>query len=158
MKKPAGPPKEDFRFPKRERLKGRDEIGAVFKQRQGVSCPGARLFMLKNRLPHNRIAFTFARKFGTAAERNRSRRLSKEAYRHLRRFIEPGWDLVLLVYPGSKPCGKAEGAEKQVFSFRMDQLRGLFRRARLLRNLPEFAVPVKTCAGAAPEPGPRKLR
>jgi ribonuclease P protein component len=111
-----------FRFRRKEHLKGRDEIRDVFKRGRVVSCSGAKLFILKNELPHNRIAFTFARKFGNAVERNRARRLSREAYRLTRNTIKPGFDLVLLVYPG-----------KDVFNIRLEQLGGLFSRAGMVK-------------------------
>ncbi|MCL2478294.1 MAG: ribonuclease P protein component [Treponema sp.] len=121
---PAGPVLEKLNFPKPERLKGRDEISEVFRRRRAVSGPGAKLFYLRNRLPHNRIAFTFSAKFGNAVERNRARRLSREAYRHLRREIIPGYDLVLLMYPGNDD-----------FSFRLTQLRDLVCRAGLFNRI-----------------------
>ena len=104
-------------------MKRRDDIREVFKRRGTVSCSGAKLFTLRNGLPHNRIAFTFPRKFGSAVERNRSRRLSREAYRLLRNELRKGYDLVLLVYPGQDD-----------FLTRMDQLRGLFSRAGLFNS------------------------
>ena len=113
----------DFRFPRKERLKGRDEIREVFNRRKGVSCLGAKLLMRPNGLDYNRIAFTFSRKFGNAVERNRSRRLSREVYRLIRNELRQGYDLVLLVYPG-----------RDVFSERMEQLKELFRRAGLLMS------------------------
>ena len=112
-----------FRFPKEERLKGRDEIRKVFSARKGVSCAGARLLTLRNGLSHNRIAFTFSRKFGNAVKRNRCRRLSREAYRFLRKDLKQGYDMVLLVYPESRDFLKP----------RMDQLRELFLRAGLVK-------------------------
>ncbi|MDR1567033.1 MAG: ribonuclease P protein component [Treponema sp.] len=118
---PAEP--RDFRFPSRERLKGRDEIRDVFSRRQGVSCSGARLLMLKNGRPYNRIAFTFARKFGNAVQRNRARRVGREAYRLLRNELKQGYDLVLLVYPG-----------KDDFSSRMAQVKELFSRLGLFKK------------------------
>ena len=111
----------EFSFPRKERLKGRDEIREVFSRRKGVSCAGAKLFKLRNGLAYNRIAFAFSRKFGTAVERNHSRRLSREVYRLLRNELKKGYDLVLLVQPG-----------RDVFSVRMDQVRDLFTRAGLL--------------------------
>ena len=110
-----------FSFPKKERLKGRDEIRAVFEGRKAVSCPGARLYTLPNGLEYNRIAFTFSRKFGNAVQRNRSRRLSREAYRHLSAKLRRGFDMVLLIQPG-----------QDSFSVRIDQLRVLFSRSGLL--------------------------
>ena len=113
----------DFRFPRKEKLKGRDEIREVFNRRKCFSCTGAKLFMLRNRLPYNRIAFTFSRKFGNAVERNHSRRLSREVYRLLRNEIGKGYDLVLLVQPG-----------RDVFAVRMEQIRELFTRAGLFNS------------------------
>ena len=110
-------------FPQQERLKGRDEIREVFNRKRVVSCSGAKLFILKNGFSYNRIAFTFSRKFGNAVERNRARRLGREAYRHLRQGLKPGYDLVLLVYPGNN-----------IFSSRMEQLRELLSRAGLFNR------------------------
>jgi ribonuclease P protein component len=110
-----------FIFPRNERLKGRDRIREVFSGKKGVFCPGARLLILRNGLPYNRIAFTFSRKFGNAVERNHSRRLSREVYRRFRKELRTGYDLVLLVQPG-----------RDDFSTRMDQLKELFSRAGLL--------------------------
>jgi ribonuclease P protein component len=115
----AGP---SFRFPKRERLKGRNEIREVFKKRRVFSVSGAKLFVLDNGFGYNRIAFTFSRKFGNAVERNRARRVGREAYRHLRESLKQGFDLVLLVYPG-----------RDTYTQRIDQLVSLFRRAGLMR-------------------------
>ncbi|GHT97115.1 hypothetical protein FACS1894142_0870 [Spirochaetia bacterium] len=72
-------------------------------------------------MPHNRIAFTFGRKFGNAVERNRARRVGREAYRYIRHKIKAGFDLVLLVYPG-----------RDALADRMEQLRVLFSKAGFL--------------------------
>jgi ribonuclease P protein component len=76
--------------------------------------------VIQNGLPVNRIAFTFARKYGNAVQRNRSRRLSREVYRLLKARLCTGYDLVLLVYPG-----------KDTFNDRMEQLETLFQKAGL---------------------------
>jgi ribonuclease P protein component len=110
-----------LRFKREERLKKRDEIRAVFNRGKVVTCSGAKLFVLRNGLSFNRIAFTFVRKFGNAVERNRARRVGREAYRHIRNRLQCGFDLVLLVYPG-----------KDSFSARIKQLGILFSRAGLL--------------------------
>jgi ribonuclease P protein component len=112
-----------FRFTRDERLKRREAIRAVFNRRETVGCPGAKLFRLENGLERNRIAFAFARKFGKAVERNRARRVGREAYRLLKNRLKSGYDLVLLVYPG-----------RDFLADRMDQLETLFSRAGLLRR------------------------
>ena len=110
-----------FRFPRQEKLKGREEIREVFNRHRVVSCSGAKLFILGNGLPYNRIAFTFSRKFGNAVQRNHSRRLSREAYRKFRNDLRKGHDLVLLIYPG-----------RDIYSVRIEQLEQLFKYAGLM--------------------------
>jgi ribonuclease P protein component len=105
-------------------LKGRNEIREVFNKGKRIGCQGAKLFVLKNDLPRNRICFTFSRSFGTAVERNRARRLGREAYRNLKPRLRCGYDLILLVYPDENA--------KPGFDGRMGQLQYLFARAGLL--------------------------
>lgn len=136
----SGELQPSFRFMRKERLKGRDEIREVFNKGKCVTCSGAKLFLLRNDLSHNRIAFTFSRKFGNAVERNRARRLGREAYRHLRPRLSGGCDLILLVYPDPAPVsGVAEPAaipaaqaKKSGFAVRTGQLTFLFSKAGLL--------------------------
>ncbi|MDR0685137.1 MAG: ribonuclease P protein component [Spirochaetaceae bacterium] len=142
-----------LRFPREEHLKRRQDIQTVFKKGFSASCSGARLFFLRRDGDGRRIAFTFARKFGSAVERNRARRLGREAYRHLRPRIKGGYDLVLLVYPdkndfweGRKAPGGFEGAKKTRSGFlgdkksrsdflsRLAQMRALLGKAGLLRS------------------------
>jgi ribonuclease P protein component len=122
-----------FGFPRRERLKKKDEIGRVFKKGRSVTCSGAKLFYIENNLPYNRIVFTFARKYGNAVQRNRARRLGREAYRHLRSGFKTGWDLILLAYaprseaekPGLRP------SFEQSLTDRLRQMEILFKKAGL---------------------------
>ena len=118
-----------LKFRGRERLKGRDEIRAVFNQGRPAACSGAKLFFRANGLPYNRIAVTFSRKFGNAVERNRARRVSREAYRHLSGRLKAGYDLVLLVYPD-----RDRGAGVR-FAGRMEQFELLFTRAGLFMEM-----------------------
>jgi ribonuclease P protein component len=122
-----------FCFPRGEHLKRRQDIQAVFKKGVSASCSGARLFFLQRGGGERRIAFTFSRKFGNAVERNRARRLGREAYRHLRSKIKAGYDLVLLVYPGKNDF--SEGKRPQSgFSVRLRQMRILLNAAGLFAS------------------------
>jgi ribonuclease P protein component len=118
-----------FRFRRREHL--RDGIREVFHRGKSLGWRGAKLFVLKNGLDYNRICFALPRKFGNAVARNRARRLSREAYRHIRPRLKSGYDAVLLVYPE----GNAEFPRPRAnFAGRMEQLRFLFAKAGLLRE------------------------
>ena len=92
--------------------------------------------MLENKLSRNRICFTFSRGFGNAVERNRARRLGREAYRNLKPRLRCGYDFVLLVYPEDqegnlRPTGSVE-VPAPVFTRRMKDLEYLLTRAGVL--------------------------
>ena len=131
----SGIERGDCRFPRKEKLKGRDDIKDVFNRGRGVSSAGARLIRLPNGLPHNRIAFTFPRKFGNAVKRNRTRRLCREIYRHMRSDLLVGFDLVLLLYPEKNhdhAAAHMPKSRRDRFLARSGELRGLFLRSGLL--------------------------
>ena len=111
-------------FKRSERLKGRNAIREVFGRGKRVSCSGIKLFFLQNGLSYNRVALTFSRKFGIAVERNRSKRCSREAYRHIRALLMMGYDMVFLVYPGNDS-----------FAVRLEQLNALFMKAGLIKDM-----------------------
>ncbi|MDR1142931.1 MAG: ribonuclease P protein component [Spirochaetaceae bacterium] len=115
------------RFRRREHLKKRTEITRVFKKGRVVGCPGVRLFFLKNALPYNRLVITFTRKFGNAVQRNRARRLGREAYRSIREKLKTGYDLVIVVYPRNDPEGIKPG-----LAGTREQLKTLFTRTGIL--------------------------
>ncbi|MHC6204644.1 ribonuclease P protein component [Breznakiellaceae bacterium SP9] len=111
-----------FCFTRKEHLKKRDEIAQVFKKGRLVSCPGAKLFILNNKLNYNKITVTFSRKFGNAVARNRARRLGREAYRLSRKQLKQGFDLVFLFYPGIDSLAQ-----------RQEQLDVLFSKANFFK-------------------------
>jgi ribonuclease P protein component len=127
---PPGGAVEGFRFRGFERLKQSEGIRKVFKSGRSYGCPGAKLFVVKNGLPHNRIGFTLARKFGNAPQRNRAKRLGREAYRLLRPRLAGGFDLVFLVYP--PPQGAP--SLRPDLKLRLKQLDRLFTLAGLTRG------------------------
>lgn len=107
-------------FSKAERLKSSAQIQTVFRKGKKYSCNGAKLFVLANGLERKRVVFTFPRGYGTAVERNYSRRLSREAYRLLKQHIFDGFDFTVLIFPG-----------KDNFSDRKEQINILFKKAGL---------------------------
>jgi len=138
-KNPIRDENNSFRFKREEHLKGRKEIREVFNKGRWFNCQGAKLFVLKNSLPYNRICFTFSRFSGkksnksdksnkscfswNAVSRNRARRLGREAFRLLKPSLIGGYDLILLVHP----------EPRTVLSCRMGQLESLFTKAGLFK-------------------------
>ncbi len=81
---------------------------------------GATLFVISNKLDHNRFLCTFRRGFKGAVLRNRVRRLSKEVYRLNKCMLKQGFDVVLLV-----------SASDSDFCVLKERMFALFRMARL---------------------------
>ena len=83
-----------------ERLRSQFEISRVFKSSSRVSCSGAKLVYRRNELEWNRIAVTLVRKYGNSVQRNRSKRILREIYRSLKNNLKPGFDIIIVLYPG----------------------------------------------------------
>ena len=111
------------RFTRDERVKRSDEIKTLFSEGQKVSIQGAKLFYLQNYSGKNRIAFVLSRGYGNAVQRNRSKRLSREAYRYLKSHLNTGYDMLLLIYPGN-----------DTFPSRCERFRSLCQKAGLLKK------------------------
>jgi len=121
-----------FRFKREEHLKGRKEIREVFGKGKVYGSHSAKLFILKNNLPYNRICFSLSKGFGNAVSRNRARRLGREAFRLMKYRLENGYDFILLVYPESV-LSLSGTAAKQTLQDRSKQLESLFKKAGLLK-------------------------
>jgi len=118
-----------FRFKREEHLKGRKEIREVFGKGKRYGCQGAKLFVLKNELPYNRICFSLFKGFGNAVSRNRAKRLGREAYRLMKNRLFGGYDLILLIYHEAEKNQQKD----PVLSDRIWQLEFLFKKAGLLK-------------------------
>jgi len=84
---------------KQERLKSKKDISRVFLSSYKVSCFGAKLFYRENGLEKNRFMVTLVRNYGTAVQRNRAKRVMKEAYRLMKVSLRTGYDLVVVLFP-----------------------------------------------------------
>lgn len=123
----------DGGFPCNEHLRKKSDFDFLFKNGKRASILGGRLFYAQNALGHNRIGFTFPHGYGNAIQRNRSKRVSREAYRAIRPFLKSGFDIVFLAYPPKKDGGVAPKVySSDNLASRTRQLRALFERAGLL--------------------------
>ena len=111
------------RFTREERVKRSEEIRNLFKNGKRITIHGAKLFVLPNDLKKNRIAFALPRNYGNAVERNRCKRLSREAYRSIKAQLQVGYDMIFLVYPGN-----------DVYQTRCAMLHSLVQKAGILKE------------------------
>jgi ribonuclease P protein component len=87
-------------FRPHEHLRRPADFKRVYDRRRSVSDDLILVYAAGNDLPHNRLGLSVSRKFGGAVQRNRLRRLFREAYRLTRDQMPAGLDLVLI--PRSK--------------------------------------------------------
>jgi ribonuclease P protein component len=80
-------------------LRARADFHAVFEARVKESRGPLAIFARPNDLPHARIGIQTSRRVGTAARRNRIKRLLREAFRHMQHDFPRGYDLVIVVRP-----------------------------------------------------------
>ncbi len=88
-------PKEHLRLP--------SEFRRVYERRRSVSDHLLIVYACENNLPHLRLGLSVSRKIGKAIQRNRFRRLYREAFRLTRAAMPVGLDLVLIPRSSREP-------------------------------------------------------
>ena len=114
-----------------ERLKARADFDRVFTKGNRIQGWSSRLLVLANGLDYNRFAVCPVRKYGTAVERNRAKRICREAYRNLKLEIGTGFDIVFVVYPKATTGASGRGDE---LNARSAELSEMSTRAGIRRN------------------------
>ena len=110
----------------RHRLRHRREIEVVRKQGKAERHRLGVLVFRPNSLPHSRFCFSASKRTGNAVQRNRAKRLFREAIRLNLKRIAPGWDCVLITRAATATAS---------FEVVEDAVLTLCNRARLLQPL-----------------------
>ena len=95
---------ESRHFPKRFRLRKRDEFARVYDRRCSASDGLLLVFAAANDLGHPRLGLSVSRKVGKAVARNRWKRLLREAFRHVRGELPADVDLIVIPRAGAEPA------------------------------------------------------
>ncbi|GMB10439.1 MAG: ribonuclease P protein component [Candidatus Improbicoccus devescovinae] len=74
-----------------------NQFKRAFNRGKSYSFRGMIIFIIKNNLKINRIGIVASKKVGCAVERNRTRRIVRNAYCEVSRFIISGYDLVFVI-------------------------------------------------------------
>jgi ribonuclease P protein component len=91
------PKPKSFRFRPHEHLRRKKEFDRVYARKRSVSDSWLIVYACENDLSHTRIGLSVAKKvFALATQRNRVRRLYREAFRLTRHEMPTGIDLVLI--------------------------------------------------------------
>lgn len=79
-----------------DRLRKNSDFKETYSRGKSVGSRYIVLFYKRNGTTANRIGFTASKKVGNSVQRNRARRLMKEACRHLDMPLKTGYDLVAI--------------------------------------------------------------
>src|SRR5438874_1648739 len=94
----------DFRFRKHEHLRRPKDFDRVYNRRRSVSDAWLIVYACENGLPHLRLGLSVSKKkVALATDRNRLRRLYREAFRLTRHQMPVGLDLVLIPHGPEEP-------------------------------------------------------
>ena len=85
-----------FGILKRQRLRREQEFSHVYQSRMSVSNPHLLVYAALNNLGLTRFGLSVSRKHGNAVNRNRIKRLLREAFRLTQHKLPQGLDLILI--------------------------------------------------------------
>jgi ribonuclease P protein component len=88
-----------YQFLKSRRLRGRGTFKAIRDEGVRESRGPLTLWAVANDLGHPRLGISIGRVVGTAARRNRVKRLLRESFRLMQHDLPRGYDLVVAVRP-----------------------------------------------------------
>ena len=86
-------------FPKSHRLSGKLQFAAVYDAKMKVSKGPLVCYSRANHLGHLRLGLSVSRRVGTAPQRNRIKRLLREAFRLQSHPAPLSYDLIIVVRP-----------------------------------------------------------
>jgi ribonuclease P protein component len=71
-------------------------FGRIYRRGKNAVTPLLAVYCMNNRLGTNRLGITASKKLGGAVQRNRARRIIKEAYRLTEPAVKAGFDIVIV--------------------------------------------------------------
>ncbi len=106
-------------------IKSNSDFRRLYNRGKAVTDPALVIYYTKNRAGICHIGITTSKKIGNAVERNRSRRVIKEAFRKVCPQLEPCYDIVLV----------ARSKTKYVKSTRLEEIMlGIFEKEGMLKR------------------------
>lgn len=93
-------------------LRNQRDFSRVYKQGKSRGSRYVVILYRRNGLKITRTAFVASKKVGNSVERNRARRLMREAYRSLGAGIAEGYDIVFVARNNILECKEAEVEKK----------------------------------------------
>ena len=89
-------------------LRKQNDFNRVYKRGKSRGTKYVVLLYMKNNLGYSRFAFVSSKKVGNSVERNRARRLMREALRSFRSSVKPGYDVIFVARNTIEGCAETE--------------------------------------------------
>ncbi len=118
---------KQFSFSKKKRLVSNKQFEAVLARNVRVTNGLLTLYIAENDCGYPRLGISVGKTCGGAVERNRLKRLLREAFRQNQGCIPPGLDYLLMISPRwSKKEYKAAGTKKAIKQPTFEQVKASF--------------------------------
>lgn len=110
-----------------QRLKKSWEFRKVYRYGKVLVSSRIVIYYLPNQEGFNRVGFSISKKVGGSVRRHRIKRIYWESYRTFQENIKQGFDFIIVA---------RKGAVEADFHQAREELVGLCRKGRLLKNIP----------------------
>jgi ribonuclease P protein component len=118
---------KQFFFSKKKRLVSSKQFEAVLARKVRVANGLLVLYVAENDCGYPRLGVSVGKSCGGAVERNRLKRLLREAFRQSQDHIPPGFDYLLMISPQlSKKVNKSINSKETVKQLKFEQVKASF--------------------------------
>ena len=117
--------KKRYTLPRAKIIKRRSDFQNVYQNGAVVPGRGMILYVLRDPRVAGKVGFAAGKKLGCAAVRSRTKRLLREAYRHMQHELRTDVGILLIGRAGLAACKMQDAAE---------ELRRLIRRAGIFAD------------------------
>jgi ribonuclease P protein component len=118
---------KQFFFSKKKRLASNKQFEAVLARKVRVANGLLVLYAAENDCGYPRLGVSVGKSCGGAVERNRLKRLLREAFRQSQDRISPGFDYLLMISPQlSKKLNKSINSKEAVRQLKFEQVKASF--------------------------------
>lgn len=118
---------KQFFFSKKKRLASNKQFEAVLARKVRVANGLLVLYAAENDCGYPRLGVSVGKSCGGAVERNRLKRLLREAFRQSQDRIPPGFDYLLMISPQlSKKLNKSINSKEAVRQLKFEQVKASF--------------------------------